>query len=129
MRGALWGCLCLLIAFITACGTSDSSLRDSGHNESYIQGFHDGRHSGLQEAGNEFEHYIRDETRFNTDADYKAGWLAGEGEGKKLQAQATSVGGSVGNAMSSQSSKPTDPEKVAKEVLEHTDTSQLKNLK
>jgi hypothetical protein len=45
---ALITCLLLLVA----CGTTDSTMRQAGHNEAYVQGFHDGRHSGMQEAGN-----------------------------------------------------------------------------
>ena len=75
-----------------ACGTTDTSMREQKHTESYIQGFHDGRHSGMKEEGNYFEHYIRDIERFKTDSEYKAGWLAGEAEGKRLQKQANEIG-------------------------------------
>ncbi|MEZ9203910.1 hypothetical protein AB4151_16180, partial [Vibrio splendidus] len=50
----------LFVLISSGCGTSDSALIDSGHNESYIQGFHDGRHSGMQETGNSFEDYIKE---------------------------------------------------------------------
>jgi hypothetical protein len=29
--------------FMTACETTDSTLRGQGHDEAYVQGFHDGR--------------------------------------------------------------------------------------
>lgn len=78
-----------LIALLAACGTTDSELRQSGYSASYIQGFHDGRHSGMQEAGNDYEDYIKDQLRFDNDADYQRGWLAGEAEGQQLQSKRT----------------------------------------
>ncbi|WP_237486475.1 hypothetical protein [Vibrio hippocampi] len=93
----------------------------------YIQGFHDGRHSGIQEAGNSFESYIKDEKRFASDADYQQGWLAGEVEGKKLQAEATAVGNGVA-ASYPQKPQTTNPDDIAKEVLKGVDTSSLKSL-
>ena len=55
-----WIPVLLLSLLATACGTTDSSLKDQGKSEAYVTGFHDGRHSGMREAGNEWEHYIRD---------------------------------------------------------------------
>lgn len=121
--------LILLFTLIsTGCGTSDSTLINSGHNMSYIQGFHDGRHSGMQETGNNFENYIKDEKRYESDADYKQGWVAGESEGKKLQSEAVAVGEGIAGSYP-QKSKTTDAENVAKDVLKGVDTSDMKNLK
>ena len=53
-----------LSVFLFGCATSDSALRESGHVEAYLQGFHDGRHSGMREAGNYFEHIVKDAERF-----------------------------------------------------------------
>ncbi|MEZ8601098.1 hypothetical protein [Vibrio splendidus] len=111
----------------SGCGTSDSALIDSGHNESYIQGFHDGRHSGMQETGNSFEDYIKDQNRFNSDADYKQGWLAGESEGKKLQDEATSIGKGLASSYP-QKNKLMNSDDVAKEALKSIDTSGLESL-
>ncbi|PMM54068.1 hypothetical protein BCT51_12585 [Vibrio lentus] len=93
----------------------------------YVQGFHDGRHSGMQEAGNNFETFIKDQKRFESDTDYKQGWIAGESEGKRLQDEATSFGNGVAG---SYSPKPeaTNPDDVAKEALKGVDTSGLKSL-
>ncbi|WP_211183366.1 hypothetical protein [Thalassotalea sp. Y01] len=126
--------MALCCALFYGCGTSDSELRQAGYDQSYVQGFHDGRHSGLQEAGNNYESYIRDEEKFNSDDSYKQGWLAGEAEGKKLQAQATSIGEGVAGAYSSEKIKQaskdsTDPEKAAKEVIDKADKEELKKLK
>ena len=63
--------LLLFVTLVVACSTTDTSMREQGHTESYIQGFHDGRHSGMKEEGNYFEHYIRDIERFKTDSEYK----------------------------------------------------------
>lgn len=97
-------------------------------------GFHDGRHSGMREAGNSREHYIRDNQRFDTDSEYRAGWIAGETEGKSLQAQAQSIGNSAAGAYSGQRiseevdhAQP-DPQKIANDVLQGVDTSELKSL-
>ncbi|WP_246856139.1 hypothetical protein [Vibrio crassostreae] len=118
----------LLFAIISSgCGTSDSALIESGHNESYIQGFHDGRHSGMQEAGNDFENYMKDEKRFDSDTDYKQGWLAGESEGKKLQDEATSIGKGIAGSYP-QKTDSTNTDDMAKDALKGIDTSGLENL-
>ncbi|MCF7502476.1 hypothetical protein L3V34_01335 [Vibrio sp. L3-7] len=117
----------LFVLISTGCGTSDSALMKSGHNESYIQGFHEGRHSGMQETGNDFEDYIKDEKRFNSDTDYKQGWLAGESEGKKLQDEATSIGTGLAGSYP-QKTKSTSSDDAAKEALKGIDTSGLESL-
>lgn len=123
-----------IVTFLTACGTTDSAMRDQGHSEAYVTGFHDGRHSGMQEAGNEWEHYIRDYERFESDAEYKSGWLAGEAEGKRLQAQATAVGEAAAGSYSGyQISKEAEksgphPDKAAKKAMKGVDTEVLKTL-
>ncbi|MEP4147773.1 MAG: hypothetical protein ABJL54_11150 [Halioglobus sp.] len=119
---------------ITACQTSDSTLREQGHSESYLQGFHDGRHSGMKEAGNNWEHYLRDHERFEADADYKDGWLNGEAEGKRLQEQATAAGNAAAGAYGGyEVGKEVDrakphPNKIGKDVMKDVDTDALKAL-
>ena len=122
------------VFFLTACGTTDTAMRDQGRSDSYVIGFHDGRHSGMKEAGNEWEKYIRDHERFETDADYKSGWLAGEEEGKRLQAQAQAVGEAAAGSYSGyqvdkaiEKSGP-HPEKAAKKAMQGVDTDALKAL-
>ena len=51
-----------------------------GRSPAYVDGFHDGRHSGTKEAGNDFDHSIRDEERLAADADDEFGRLAGEAD-------------------------------------------------
>lgn len=120
--------LLLLFTIISAgCGTSDSALIESGHNMAYVQGFHDGRHSGMQEAGNNFETFIKDQKRFESDTDYKQGWIAGESEGKRLQDEATSFGKGVAGSYSPKS-EATNSDDVAKEALKGVDTSGLNSL-
>lgn len=124
--------LSLGICLLAGCGTTDSSLQEQGRSQAIITGFHDGRHSGLREAGNRYEHYVKDVERFESDADYKAGWLAGEAEGKKIQAQAVTVGNAAAGAYSAhqvgEEINKNDPEKVAKDALKGVDTGTLKSL-
>lgn len=84
--------------FLTACGTTDSTLREQGRSEAYVTGLHDGRHSGMQEAGNEFEHYIA--------------------------ASGTYTGYQVGKEVD----KANHPEREAKKVLKGVNTDDLKVL-
>ncbi|MEP5567286.1 MAG: hypothetical protein ABJN62_05575 [Halioglobus sp.] len=124
----------LALSILAGCQTSDSTLRDQGHSGSYVQGFHDGRHSGMKEAGNDWEHYLRDQERFESDNEYREGWLAGEAEGKTLQQQAEAVGNSAAGAYSGyeinkevNKAKP-HPDKIAKDVMKDVDTGELKSL-
>ena len=125
--------LACVLVLLAACGTTDSQLQQSGHSQGYITGFHDGRHSGMQEQGNSFEHYIRDHERYSSDPEYKAGWDEGEAEGIKLQAQATAIGtgaaaGMTASSVGKQVDKQTDGDRAARKALKHTDTSGLENL-
>ena len=119
---------------VSACQTTDGTMRDQGHNEVYVQGFHDGRHSGMKEAGNNWEHYIRDHERFDSDTEYKAGWMAGEIEGKHLQEQAQSIGEAAGGAYTgyriseeADKAKP-HPHDIAKDAMKGVDTKELEAL-
>lgn len=124
--------LVITVLLMAGCGTTDGTLQAQGRSQSYITGFHDGRHSGLSEAGNHYEHYIKDIERFDTDADYKAGWLAGEAEGKKLQAQAQTVGNAAAGAYAGQQIgkeiDKNDPDKIARDAVKGVDTDALKSL-
>ncbi len=128
------GFLFVLLLALCACGTTDSQLESEGRSPAYLQGFHDGRHSGMKEAGNTWEHYIRDHARFEAEADYKAGWLAGEAEGKRLQAQATAVGEAAagtysGYRIGKEADKAgVDPDKIGRDVMKDVDTDELKAL-
>ena len=122
--------LCLSV-FLFGCATSDSALRESGHCEAYVMGFHDGRHSGMREAGNYFEHMVKDAERFTSDTEYREGWLAGEAEGVRIQQQANVVGGtSSGYRIGKEVEKSKfDADAVGKDVMKGVDTDSLKNLK
>ena len=122
-----------LLFTLTACGTTDSALKDQGRSDSYVIGFHDGRHSGMSEAGNRYDHYIKDESRFSTDPNYKQGWVAGESEGKKLQKQATSIGKTIGGVysgvqISKEAKKSRDFDKVAEDAVKGVDTTDMDKL-
>jgi hypothetical protein len=125
--------LFICLAFLTACGTTDKSLVQSGHSQDYIIGFHDGRHSGMQQEGIHFETYIKDADRFENNADYKQGWLDGEAEGRKLSVEAKKVGEAVGDSYSTirishEAIKARDAEGIGKDVLKGIDTQELKSL-
>ena len=121
--------LLLFVTLVFSCSTTDTSMREQGHTESYIQGFHDGRHSGMKEEGNYFEHYIRDIERFKTDSEYKAGWLAGEAEGKRLQEQANEIGAAASEYRINEEVKKTqDFDQIGKDATKDVDTSVLKSL-
>ena len=121
------------LVLLAACGTTDSQMQQQGHSMAYIQGFHDGRHSGMKEEGNYFEHFMRDEVRYASEPDYHTGWNAGEAEGIRLQDQATSAGtaaaaGMAAGSVSKEVHKQNDPDRIARDVLKNTDTSDLKSL-
>ena len=125
--------LIILTVILTGCGTSDSALRDAGFSEAYVQGFHDGRHSGMSEEGNPYEHYIRDERRFTDDSAYRDGWLAGEIEGEKLQANATTIGNTAAGAFEAlqiqkEVDRQTDFEGIARDAVKGVSTENLKDL-
>lgn len=119
--------ICLLTLVLSACGTTDGSLREQGRSESYIAGFHDGRHSGMKEAGNYLEHIVKDTQRFKEDADYESGWLAGEAEGKRIQEQSDAAVNSY-NARKIADQAAPNPEDAAKEAMKGVDTDALKAL-
>jgi hypothetical protein len=119
-------CYCLLLA---ACQTSDSSLREQGRSDAYVAGFHDGRHSGMQEAGNFLEHFVQDKTRFESDPEYRDGWLAGETEGKRIQQEANgAVGVYSAYDIGKEAGKATDYDRIGQEAVKDVDTSGLKTL-
>mgnify|MGYP001552989398 FL=1 len=117
------------LGVLAGCGTTDTAMREQGRSESYVLGFHDGRHSGMKEEGNLFEQFIRDEAGFENDPDYRAGWLDGEKEGQKLQyeaniASATYSGYQAGKAYE----RSNDVNRISEDALKDIDTSSLKNL-
>ncbi|MEH6582055.1 MAG: hypothetical protein V7754_08980 [Halioglobus sp.] len=122
----------ILALLVAGCQASDTTLRESGKGEAYITGFHDGRHSGMKEAGNYLEHMVKDTQRFEETADYRAGWLAGEKEGIKIQKQAdAAVAGAAGYKISKDADKALDHDidKAVKGATKGIDTDSLKVLK
>jgi phage protein D len=126
--------LCAAIfVLLAACGTTDSALHQQGRSDSYVIGFHDGRHSGMREAGNNFEHFVQDRERYDTNEEYREGWLAGEEEGKRMQAQADAVGNAAAAGIAVDSAnKSSKHSGMSKEAMEkatrNVDTSELNNL-
>ena len=117
----------LLTVLLSGCETSDVTLRDQGQSESYIIGFHDGRHSGMNEAGNYLEHIVKNTSRFKDDADYHAGWLAGEAEGKRMQEQANAAAGTYNAGKIADKAGP-HPNDAMKDATKGVNTDDLKVL-
>lgn len=117
----------LLTIMLAGCGTSDGTLRDHGRSESYIMGFHDGRHSGMKEAGNYLEHIVKDIHRFSDDADYKTGWLAGEAEGIRMQEQANAASNSYNAGKAADKAGP-HPHDAMEGAMKGVNTDDLKVL-
>ena len=109
------------------CGTSDGTLREGGRSESYIMGFHDGRHTGMKEAGNYLEHIVQDTQRFEDEADYKAGWLAGEAEGIRMQEQANAASNSYNAGKAADKAGP-HPHDAMEDAMKGVNTNDLKVL-
>ncbi len=119
-------CCCL---FLAACQTSDANLREQGRSDAYVLGFHDGRHSGMQEAGNFLEHFVQDEMRFSSDPDYREGWLAGEAEGKRIQQESNAAVGVYSSyQIGREIDKTTDYDQIGQDAVKDIDTSTLKSL-
>ncbi len=131
-RSALWPAVMCLILASAACETTDSALQQSGKSEAFITGFHDGRHSGMKEAGNYLEHMVKDFERFEKDPEYRAGWLAGEQEGMRIQNQANAaVGAAAGYQITRDAEESTEQDisKAGRKATENVDTDLLKGLK
>lgn len=121
----------LLFPFLFAsvsCTTSDRSLRGSGKSEAYISWFHDGRHSGMAEAGNSFEHVIRDGERFDGDKEYREGWLAGQSEGVRIQTTANKTGAAIAGAAIQKEVDEHSVDKAAENAVKNIDTKGLEQL-
>jgi len=117
----------LLTLVLWGCGTSDGSMREQGRSESYITGFHDGRHSGMKEAGNYLEHIVKDTQRFKEDADYQSGWLAGEAEGKRMQEQSNAAVNAYNAGRTTDKAEP-NPEDAMNKAMKGVNTDDLKVL-
>ena len=114
---------------LAGCATSDSTLREQGHSESYIQGFHDGRHSGMAEAGNYLEHVVKNSQRYANDAEYRAGWLAGEAEGKQMQEEANAAAGAyTGSQIEKEYKKSHDYDAIGSDAIKGVDPKSLEPL-
>ena len=115
--------------FLTGCATSDATLREHGHSESYIQGFHDGRHSGMAEAGNHLEHIVKNSQRYANDEGYRSGWLAGEAEGKQMQEEATAAAGAyTGSQINKEYKKSHDYNAIGRDATKGVDPKSLESL-
>ena len=115
--------------FLAGCATSDSTLREQGRSESYVQGFHDGRHSGMAEAGNYLEHVVKNSQLYANDAEYRAGWLAGEAEGKQMQQEANAAAGAyTGSQIKNEYKKSQDYDAIGRDAMKGIDPKSLEPL-
>ena len=129
LRNYMFFSIIAVTLFLTGCATSDSALREHGHSESYIQGFHDGRHSGMAEAGNYLEHVVKNSQRYANDAEYRAGWLAGESEGKQMQAEANAAAGAyTGSQINKEYKKSHDYDAIGRDAMKGVDPKNLEPL-
>ena len=129
LRNYVFPWIILITLFLTGCATSDSTLREHGHSESYIQGFHDGRHSGMAEAGNYLEHVVKNSQRYANDAEYRAGWLAGEAEGKQMQAEANAAAGAyTGSQINKEYKKSHDYDAIGRDATKGVNPKSLEPL-
>lgn len=121
--------LALSLGVLSGCGTTDTAMREQGRSESYVLGFHDGRHSGMKEEGNRFEQFIRHEASFENDPDYRDGWLDGEKEGQTLQYEANIASAAYSGYQAGKAyDRSHDVNKISEDALKDIDTSSLKNL-
>ena len=129
LRNYMFAWFIAITLFLAGCATSDSTLREHGRSESYIQGFHDGRHSGMAEAGNYFEHVVKNSQRYANDAEYRTGWLAGEAEGKQMQEEANAASGAyTGNQIKKEYKKSHDYDAIGRDAMEGVDPKSLEPL-
>ena len=129
LRKYIFSWVILIALSLTGCATSDSTLREHGHGESYVQGFHDGRHSGMAEAGNFLEHVVKNSQRYANDAEYRAGWLAGEAEGKQMQAEANAAAGAYTDSqINKQYKKSHDYDAIGHDATKGVDPKSLEPL-
>ena len=129
LRNYMFFSIIAVTLFLTGCATSDSALREHGHSESYIQGFHDGRHSGMAEAGNFLEHVVKNSQRYANDAEYRAGWLAGEAEGKQMQAEANAAAGAYsGSQINKEYKKSHDYDAIGRDAMRGVNPNSLEPL-
>ena len=122
--------LLLSLGVLAGCGTTDTAMREQGRSESYVLGFHDGRHSGMKEEGNVFEQFIRDQSSFENNPEYRDGWLAGEKEGQKLQYQANIASAAYSDYQAGKAyDRSNNIDKIANDAIKDIDTSDLNELK
>lgn len=115
---------------LAGCGTTDTAMREQGRSESYVLGFHDGRHSGMKEEGNVFEQFIRDQSSFENDPEYRNGWLAGEKEGQKLQYEANIASAAYSDYQAGKAyDRSYNIDKIGRDAIKDIDTSDLNELK
>ena len=122
--------LLLSLGVLAGCGTTDTAMREQGRSESYVLGFHDGRHSGMKEEGNVFEQFIRDQSSFENNPEYRDGWLAGEKEGQKLQYEANITSAAYSDYQAGKAyDRSNNIDKIANDAIKDIDTSDLNELK
>jgi hypothetical protein len=83
----------------------------------------------MAEAGNYFEHVVKNSKRYTNDAEYRAGWHAGEAEGKQLQAEANAAAGSYsGYQVNKEYKKSHDYDAIGRDATKGVDPKSLEPL-
>ena len=78
--------LFLIVAFfLVGCVSQKERLIQQGASPAYAQGFEDGCHSGKKAGGSWLDQFKKNTQLFNTNPDYKQGWLDGYNECEKEQ--------------------------------------------
>ena len=67
------------------CASQKEQLIKQGASPAYAQGFEDGCHSGKKAGGSWFDSFRKNTHLFNTNPDYKQGWIDGYNECEKQQ--------------------------------------------
>ena len=83
----------------------------------------------MAEAGNYLEHVVKNSQRYANDAEYRAGWLAGESEGKQMQAEANAAAGAyTGSQINKEYKKSHDYDAIGRDAMKGVDPKNLEPL-
>ncbi|RTZ93443.1 MAG: hypothetical protein DSY91_02135 [Deltaproteobacteria bacterium] len=85
-KSNLFLALMLIGSFILlGCVSQKENLIRQGASPAYAQGFEDGCHSGKKAGGSWLDQFKKNTHLFNTNPDYKQGWIDGYNECEKQQ--------------------------------------------
>ena len=80
----------------------------------------------MAEAGNYLEHAVKNSQLYANDAEYRAGWLAGEAEGKQMQQEANAAAGAyTGSQIKNEYEKSQDYDAIGRDAMKGIDPKSL----